>query len=319
MADTKSQTSRTFARHVAPFAPLALALAMNAVPPRAAKPANEAPVSEGAIVAERCDGVVDFQDCHSRFPTGCSPAAGYDAYLNSLKNANDPPAPISTSVKFLAQQDYASLDAEIPSGLKQSNHSDFQDQLNQMGEGQTFGVIGFLFYFKPTGAESSNCELTGPTDDPEKSNVDYHIGIGFDATVAQGLRTDENPTSTPTAAKRSSGKATKGSAASMLEQASVIVEMTPHYRFQFENNVWTVENLQKALGHQVRVIGQLLIDNEHNSPSQNCATAHTPAQKRSCWRASVWELHPVEHFQVCTKVTNDCTQDDANWAELDQF
>ena len=320
MANTQSQTGRTFARHVAPFAPLALALAMNAVPPRAARPANAAPVSGGAIVAEKCDEVVDFQDCHSRFPTGCSPAAGYDAYLNSLKNEIEPPAPLSTPVKFLAQQDYAGLDADIPSGLTRSNHADFQNQLNEMGEGQTFGVIGFLYYFQPTGAESSNCDLSGPSDDPEKSNVDYHIGIGFDPSVAQGLRTDENPAATPAASKRSPGKTTKGSAASALEQASVIVEMTPHYRFQFEHNIWTVENLQKALGHQVRVIGQLLIDNEHNVPSQNCATAKTSAQKRSCWRASVWELHPVEHFQVCTKATNDCTQDDpTNWVELDQL
>jgi len=319
MADAQSQTGRTFARHVAPFAPLALALAMNAVPPHAAKPAN-APVSEGTVMAEKCDEIVDFQDCHSRFPTGCSPAAGYDAYLNSLKNEVDPPAPLSTPVKFLAQADYAGLDAEIPSGLSRSNHVDFQDQLKQMGEGQTFGVIGFLYYFQPTGAESSNCELTGPSDDPEKSNVDYHIGIGFDSTVAQGLRTDASAASTLASSKRSSGKSTKGSGASVLQQTSVIVEMTPHYRFQFENNIWTVENLQKALGHQVRVIGQLLLDSEHNVPSQNCATAKTRAQKLSCWRASVWELHPVEHFQVCTKTTNDCAQDDdANWAELDQI
>jgi len=319
MADTQSQTGRTFARHVAPFAPLALALAMNAVPPRAAKPAN-VPASEDTVVAEKCDEIVDFQDCHSRFPTGCSPAAGYDAYLNLLKNEVDPPAPLSSPVKFLAQADYTGLDADIPSGLTRSNHGDFQDQLKQMGEGQTFGVIGFLYYFQPTGAESSNCELTGPSDDAEKSNVDYHIGIGFDSTVAQGLRTDETPTASPAASKRPPGKTTKGSGASVLQQTSVIVEMTPHYRFQFEHSIWTVENLQKALGHQVRVIGQLLIDNEHNVPSQNCATATTQAQKRSCWRASVWELHPVEHFQVCTKTTNDCAQDDdANWTELDQI
>ena len=293
---------------------------MNAVPPHAAKPAN-APASEGAIVAEKCDEIVDFQDCHSRFPTGCSPAADYDAYLNSLKNAVDPPArPLSTPVKFLAQPDFAGLDADTPAGLTRSNHSEFQDQLKKMGEGQAFGVIGFLYYFQPTGAESSNCELTGPSDDPEKSNVDYHIGIGFDPTVARGLRTDENPAATRAASQRSPGKTTKGSAASALEQTSVIVEMTPHYRFQFEHNIWTVENLQKALGHQVRVIGQLLIDNEHNMASQNCASAQTQAQKRSCWRASVWELHPVEHFQVCAKATNDCTQDDlSNWVELDQL
>jgi len=96
--------------------------------------------------------------------------------------------------------------------------------------------------------------------------------------------------------------------------------MTPHYRFQYGNNIWTLENLAKAQGRQVRVIGQLIIDNEHNQPSENCATAQTAAEKQSCWRLSVWELHPVEHFQVCAKSTNDCTADDAtNWLELDHL
>lgn len=181
-------------------------------------------------------------------------------------------------------------------------------------------MIGFLYYFQPTSAESSNCELTGPADDPDKGNVDYHIGIGFDSATAEGLRGDQAPVHSAANAKKSSGKTSSGKGASKLQQTSVIVEMTPHYRFQFEHNIWTVENLNKALGHQVRVVGQLLIDSEHNMPSQNCATAKTTAQKQSCWRASVWELHPVERFQVCVKDTNDCASDDAaNWVELDQL
>jgi len=324
MPANKSQTSKTFRRHVMPFAPVALALLMNSTPSSPAKPAARGvsePAAEGSVTAETCDAdITDFQDCHSRFPTGCSPAAGYDAYLNLLKNDLISPPPPSTAVTFLTESDYADLDRRIPDGLTRSNHSDFQDELKKMGEGQTRGVIGFLYYFKPTSAESSNCELSGPSDDPEKSNVDYHIGIGFDAATADGLRSDSvAATHTAAMARKSSGKATSGKAASLLERTSVIVEMTPHYRFQFENNIWTVENLDKAVGHQVRIVGQLLIDSEHNSPSQNCATAQTAAQKKSCWRASVWELHPVERFQVCTKATNDCAPEDANWAELDQI
>jgi len=43
-----------------------------------------------------------------------------------------------------------------------------------MGEGKQFGLVGYLYYYESTGAESNNCELTGVP------NVDFHIGIGFD-------------------------------------------------------------------------------------------------------------------------------------------
>jgi hypothetical protein len=322
MANSKSSTGRTFARHVAPFAPLALSLLMSGVPQGSSKPATEEMSSAGGgVVAERCDDVTDFQDCHSRFPTGCSAAAGYDAYLNLLKNDLIAPPPPSTAITFLSQNDYAALDAGIPSGLTSHNHASFKDQLSKMGEGETRGVIGFLYYFQPTSAESSNCDLTGPSDDPDKSNVDYHIGIGFDPTAAQNLRSSQASTVGMTASSKKRPKSpSSGKGASELQQTSVIVEMTPHYRFQFEHEIWNVSNLGKAVGRQVRVVGQLLIDSEHNMPSQNCATAKTSAQRQSCWRASVWELHPVERFQVCAKDTNDCSSDDAaNWVELDQL
>lgn len=316
-----SQTSKTFRRHVAPFAPVALALAMGSLSNSGNQATQQAGTSAGGVVAEKCEDVTDFQDCHSRYPAGCSAAGGYDAYLNLLKNDLIAPPPPSTGVKFLAQSDYANLDSSIPAGLSRSNHSQYESQLSRLGEGQTRGVIGYLYYFQPTGAESSNCELTGPADDPDKSNVDYHIGIGFDPATAQGLRGDQSVAERAAVArKHSGGKASSGSGASTLQQTSVIVEMTPHYRFHFEHNIWNVENLKKAVGRQVRVVGQLIIDNEHNAPSQNCATATTAAEKQSCWRASVWELHPVERFQICAKDTNDCAENDAaSWVELDQL
>jgi hypothetical protein len=317
MAAPSSQTGRTFTRYVAPFAPLALALAMSTTPPSPAAPSTtEAP---SGIVAAKCDEVSDFQDCHSQFPTGCSAAGQYDAYLNFWKNKLIAPATSSNPVKYFTQlKDYQSLDANIPAGLTQANQGDFQNQLTQMGEGQLYGVIGYLYYFQHTGAESSNCDLTGPADDPEFGNVDYHIGIGFDPPPTQQTPESE-AAGVSTAARKSSAKKprTSGSAASSLQQHSIIVEMTPHDRFQYENGIWTLENLQKAVGRQVRVVGQLIIDNEHNLPSQNCATATTASQRQTCWRASVWELHPVVTFQVCPN--DSCTQDSADWVELDRL
>jgi hypothetical protein len=328
-----SQTGKTFRRHVAPFAPVALALLMNGAvanrhPSSAPAPTTNPETENGQTQTAICEDVTDSQDCHSRYPTGCSAKGGYDAYLNLLKDlALGPPA--STPVAYLTQQDYIDLDDNTPQGLSRTNHETYQEQLSEMGEGQTYGLIGYLYYYEHTGAESSNCDLTGPRGDPEYGNVDYHIGIGFDATMAQSARSGSAESSSESMSRRrsSGGSSSGGSstggrsskAATPLEQDSVIVEMTPHTRFQFQQGVWTLQNLQKAVGRQVRVVGQLMIDNEHNVPTDNCAIASTPAQKQSCWRFSIWELHPVQSFQVCAKTTNDCTQDDTNWVELNKL
>ncbi len=322
-----SPTSKTFARHVAPFAPLALALAMNAVPASTSAPGNVATEPTGTgITAVKCGEVTDSQDCHSRYPTGCSSTGeSYDAYLNYWKDQLIDPTTASMPVKYFTQlTDYQKLDASIPSGLKQNNQDDFQDQLKQLGEGQQYGIIGYLYYSRHTSAETSNCDLTGPPGDPNYGNVDYHIGIGFDPAVAQQLRSDTAAAPAATSATMAaSGKRTtkrptsSGTGASVLEQSSVIVEMTPHDRFQYENNIWTLKNLQLATGRQVRVVGQLIIDNEHNLTSQNCAIAQTASDKKTCWRASAWELHPVVLFQVCP--SDSCALDSTDWVDLDQL
>ena len=47
-----------------------------------------------------------------------------------------------------------------------------------------------------------------------------------------------------------------------------MVEMTPQYRADFAPE-WTIEALKKLLGKQVRVVGQLMADNEHNNTRDN--------------------------------------------------
>jgi hypothetical protein len=298
MADgTKTSGGHTIARHVAPFAPLALAVLMS----RAVLPGGRANLKEmdspNDVEAATCDEVLDFQDCHSRYPTGCSKSAGYDPYLNLLKNQLIDPSSISGVVHFLNEKDFADRDEKMPKELSKSNHADFKEDLANLGEGQTFGVIGYLYYAKKTGAESSNCQLE--SQDSEGSNVDYHIGVGFDAIIGDTLRSKK-----PLKNKK------------VLTQESVIVEMTPHYRFVFEDEKWTLDNLKSVIGRQVRVIGQLIVDSEHNLPGQNCALAKTAKQKQSCWRSSVWELHPVTQFQVC-KLSEPCKQNSPDWLELE--
>jgi hypothetical protein len=137
--------------------------------------------------------------------------------------------------------------------------------------------------------------LTGP--DKEGGNVDFHIGIGFDPALTSQVNL-KNPAKPP----------------KILEQKSVVVEMTPHYRARFQDGVWTLANLKPALGHKVRVVGQLLVDSEHNRPSDDCALDGTTAQKNHCWRYSIWELHPVTRFEYCND--DSCKQDSTDWVPL---
>jgi len=298
MTVSSSETNQTFRRHVAPFAPLALALLMNAIPASTPAANNSALIHQDIpdnVTAVACeDNIADFEACHDNYPTGCSKAAGYDAYLNYLKNLT-PSAP-SGGTNFLSQADFDNLNAGTPATLGQdNNHSEFKDQLAKLGEGSQRGIIGYLYYFEATGAESSNCELTGP--DAEGGNVDFHIGVGFDENLASQVNT-ANPPKPP----------------KKLEQQSVIVEMTPHYRARFESGIWTLANLKAALGHKVRVVGQLLVDSEHNKPADNCALDGSAAQRNHCWRYSIWELHPVTIFEYCQD--NSCTQNSNNWIVL---
>lgn len=297
MAGIKSLTGRTFTRHVAPFAPLALALALGQLPssrPSTGSELKEMDIPDNVTAVACEDNIADFQECHANYPTGCSKAAGYDAYLNYLKNGT--PSPATGGITFLDQPAFDKLNAGTPIELGQgNNHADFKNQLNSLGEGTQYGIIGYLYYFEATGAESSNCELTGP--DKEGGNVDFHIGIGFDPALASQVNLT-NP----------------AKPAKTLQQKSVIVEMTPHYRAQFQNRIWTLANLKPALGHKVRVVGQLLVDSEHNKPADNCALDGTTAQKNHCWRYSIWELHPVTIFEYCED--DSCTQNSGNWMPL---
>lgn len=237
----------------------------------------------------KCEEVEDFKACHSEYPSGCSPSGGYDGYLNLLKNRDTPPGS-SDVVRYLTSlQDYAALDAKTPADLTAKNHSQFKDQLAAAGEGQIFGVAGYLYYAKQSGKESSNCELGEP------DAVDFHIGIGFDPQLAPS-------------------KPVKGATEKKLEQNSVMVEMTPHYRFNYHPD-WTIELVESVVGKKVRAIGQLMIDSEHNVASQNCGLKG--ANMSTCWRASTWELHPVMQFQVCN--SGDCTATSGDWIDLDKL
>jgi hypothetical protein len=276
---------------LAPAVPLAIALIHGALisgpgskPP--ANPNEEELVTTTVTCQEPIEG---FEACHSQYPAGCSLGGAYDPYLNLLKNQTVFQG-AQPAKYFSSENDFAALEKEIPADLGKSNHVDAKDALNKAGEGQLHGVIGYLYDAKAEDKESSNCEL--PRDTQEQ-DVDFHIWVGFDSATAQNLRN-------------------KGAVTPDEKKKAAIVEMTPHTRANHPG--WTTAALTAVKGRKVRVVGQLMVDNEHNVSSQNCG--HNP-HTAACWRLSVWELHPVTQFQVCMDASDaSCTETSTNWVDL---
>ena len=178
MPQAKNQGPGKATKTLAPFAPLALALLVgSAVIPNTGSKVVTNSSDPGASVSCE-DGIENFTECHSTYPTGCSPSGRYDGYLNVLKN-QEPPRSSKPVKVFTSMADYSDLETRTPKELGKSNHEELKDQLSAMGEGRPFAVIGYLYYAKQEGAESSNCELTSPDD------TDYHIGIGFDKSLSK--------------------------------------------------------------------------------------------------------------------------------------
>ncbi len=239
------------------------------------------------------------QTCHGQFPTGCTDSAHkYDAYLNFLKN--QVPGAASASTVFLSGTDFKSLEGKIPKTLHSSNHAKSAPALANLGEGNIFTVIAFLYFVedtskgangKPSIGETTNCKLQLP------DSYDFHIGLGFDLALAQQiLKNKPQPVF---------GHPTE------MDKTSVVAEMTPHTR----DAKWTFARVNSLQGQQVKVVGQLMVDNVHLNTKDDCSF---PGALASCWRSTVWEVHPVTQFFVCNlKAGCDKNSPDSAWTSLD--
>ena len=247
-------------------------------------------------------------DCHDNYKAGCthSERPNYDAYLDYLKNSMQDPASPPVDLNHGNPIDAAflsNLENNTPDTLTAYNHAQHAADLADMGEGQIVSVTGTLYYAIHGGAESVNCQLSG-----DESLVDFHIGIGFSdfplgSSVLDELRSGKDFRSVLQQADQLT-----------LEQNSFVVEMTPYYREQFKPG-WTMSKVQSATGRQVRVNGQLMIDNFHHKSSDDCGLAD--ANPAKCWRLSVWEFHPVTGFQVCN--ADHCDANSTNWVNLEDM
>lgn len=263
-----------------------------------------------------------LQQCHDQFPDGCSTSAHptYDAYLNFLKDQD--PAVDLAPTGVLAGADFAKLESQLSQlshvarrarkggrgggggrsggGLTSTNHAAFANQLAGKGEGNVCTVIAYLYFAEDTGAsnppnsETCNCRLLTP------NTFDFHIGLGFDKALADKIRqTKPQPVlHQPTT----------------MEKTSVVAEMTPYSRTTRHPN-WGFDKVKALQGQQVKVVGQLMADNDHFNAQDDCGFHGAGA---GCWRSTVWEIHPILKFYVCNVNTGcDGSSPDSAWTDLD--
>jgi hypothetical protein len=263
-----------------------------------------------SLQAETCEDTLEtVDDCHDNHKTGCTHSENprYDAYLNYLKNSlPDPASTPSAEVNGgnpIGAGFFAQLESGIPDTLTSTNHAQHAPELAQLGEGQIVTLIGTLYYTIHGGSETCNCQMSG-----DDALIDFHIGVGFadfplSAEVLTQLRGGSDYS-----------KILSTQDQHALDQNSVVVEMTPYYREQFKPG-WTLGKVQNATGRQVKVTGQLMIDNVHHKPADDCGLGDAAPAK--CWRLSVWEVHPVTSFQVCN--ADHCDASSANWVNLEEM
>jgi hypothetical protein len=205
----------------------------------------------------------------------------------------------------LTSDGFAQLEENIPPTLGSRNHADHALDLAGQGEGQVREVVGFLYYVENTGkprkhqtnGETSNCQLLGT------ANSDFHLGIGFDPDMARRI-------------SNGTVKHVVGAPPAEAEQTSIIAEMTPHTRADLHPG-WTLARLNRAVGRQVLVRGQLMVDNDHVNAKDDCGNPN--ANTDTCWRASVWEIHPITEFFVCTSPQPCDPNDLTAWTALENL
>jgi len=92
------------------------------------------------------------------------------------------------------------------------------------------------------------------------------------------------------------------------ECTGVVVEMIPHHR----PNSWTADLVSavKTAKLPVRVTGQLMFDSSHSPCVAGKPVSGDPL------RASLWEVHPIYKFEVCT--SGDCGSG-SGWVPIEEW
>lgn len=88
----------------------------------------------------------------------------------------------------------------------------------------------------------------------------------------------------------------------------IVAEMIPHHRPE----AWTPQLVNQVAksGLEVRLTGNLMFDSSHTPCQGGVPLKGDPS------RASLWEVHPIYRFEVCTE--GDCSADNG-WVDLDNW
>jgi len=287
MSNGNTRTGHTFSRHVAPFAPLALAMLMSSSQ-SGVVPATGTPTQTGeeAGFSQVCPNPQFPPDSGptSIDETTCTVAGsgGKETWQNEAKNnfcAAGPAKPVTIS-DLVTLQSKVEQDSSIPFGNTRSHPltdkagpATDRKPLQALGEGTEVTLQGFVLIARQEEAESVNC---GKNVANTAENHDIHISI----VQAPGQE----------------------------ECSGVVVEMIPHHR----PASWTPQNVNAVAAAKlpVRVTGHLMFDSSH-TPCQN-GTSIQGDPKRS----SLWEVHPVYRFDVCPQ--GDCSSG-TGWVPLEEF
>jgi hypothetical protein len=287
MADRSSKPRQTFRRHVVPFLPVALALATkvgNPVPPRT-QPTSATPTP--LVVFNQSCSAPHFPAMATPIDSACGieGKGGAETNQNEAKNnfcASDPAKPV-TLAEMVALQQKVQQDSSINFGNPRSHPltntpgpEQDRTKLHNLGEGDEVVIQAYVLTARPEGAESVNCGSKFPGKPPNDDVYhDIHISLV------------ENPGDD--------------------ECSGIVAELIPHHRPE----AWTADLVKEVANAKlpVRVTGQRMFDSSH-SPCTN----GTP-QQGDPKRASLWEVHPIYKFEVCTNSKGDCTS--GGWVPLE--
>jgi hypothetical protein len=279
MAARTRRSSTTFSRNIAPFAPLALAMAVGAgmtgpsqAPEQGATPPAAVEMQGG--FSQACTSPqfpIDTATAMDKSSCTVAGNGGDEANQNMAKNnfcgvgsSNDPATPITTTMKEMI--DLQAKAQAIP-GINFGNPfkhpltskpGPVQDRqpLQQIGEGSLVQLIGYVKKARQEGAENVNCKGQVPNSDEYH---DIHISIVLSPA-------DE-------------------------ECAGLVAEMTPHHR----PPEWTADhaNAVATAGLLVRITGQRMFDSSHTPCISGSGVGTDPK------RLTLWEVHPIYKFEVC--------------------
>jgi len=214
---------------------------------------------------------------------------GKEAAQNSVKNNFCPPSETPADITIAAFQQLQK-DVENNSSINFGSSGPTTDRspLKTLGEGKLVTLKAFILKARQEGGESVNCKghLLNETDKTDFYH-DIHISFVDDANKPQ---TGD--------AKAISDK---------KECTGIVAEMSPHHR----PDNWTADNVNKVVAAKalVRITGQQFFDSSHVPCSNGAPLGSNPK------RISLWEIHPIYKFEVCT---GDCAGA-GQWVSLDEW